>query len=385
MTKKKSTQISIKSLLVNQPGLWADWQAYGYNETVASAEAILKIRGPVAGDLRNQRVTREEVYAIAVTADTAAGGDVLDDAQIKVMQEMARKGGHNKDLLKIDYLAINKTVELPGHLVSFEDTYAPSWNTEEVYGRMDPIVTYQGTTRKISLQYEIDTQGGTLPQLGGTVGGLIQFLYPVYHSKQVTDLGAGTLAASPLWRLKYSCNPDATEAHLLGGSNGFLLAVDSFNIAKFSATKGDKGELDLTRMGGGYQGIIPTKYTLTIGGYVFHEDAKAGWVWKRHSALSFGTSQGGRYPYGDASAVTTTATATGKGSSAQKARHDQAKQGFEGQAKRTKATTDAYKACKSAADDKAGKKKCKSIQYNQKLADQVALKQLEALTKRLSK
>ena len=35
-------------------------------------------------------------------------------------------------------------------LTSFSDSMASNWNEEQVYGRQDPIGTFQSTTRKIS-------------------------------------------------------------------------------------------------------------------------------------------------------------------------------------------------------------------------------------------
>jgi len=90
----------------------------------------------------------------------------------------------------------------------------------------------------------------------------------------------------------------------MGGNTGFLIAVDSFDIEKYTAS-GEK--FDVKRLPAG--GILPIKYTITIGGTVFHEDAKPGWVWTKDSknavSVSFGTKMGARYPYGQRGAVDT--------------------------------------------------------------------------------
>ena len=42
-------------------------------------------------------------------------------------------------------------VEFPAFLTDFSQNFEPTWNTEDVFGRMDSIATYQGTKRTISL------------------------------------------------------------------------------------------------------------------------------------------------------------------------------------------------------------------------------------------
>ena len=158
---------------------------------------------------------------------------------------------------------------------------------------MDPLVTYQGTTRKITLSYQVDLDANAFDVAGG-VGDLIKFLYPAYQGSSMTALGTGTISAPPLWRIKLRKND------MLGGSKGVLLAVDSFDLEKWDSGMKDNvtAYYDST---GHYR---PTKMTFSIGGYVFHEDAKPGWVWKSVAGKKgvqmdmIGFGPGNTWPYG---------------------------------------------------------------------------------------
>ena len=47
------------------------------------------------------------------------------------------------------------SVAFKGMVNSFSDQYSSEWNTETVYGRMDPIAMFQGTARTISIEWDV--------------------------------------------------------------------------------------------------------------------------------------------------------------------------------------------------------------------------------------
>ena len=52
----------------------------------------------------------------------------------------------------VEHIATGRVVSLAGFaLTEFSDTLTTNWNKQEVYGRMDPIMNYQGTGRQISI------------------------------------------------------------------------------------------------------------------------------------------------------------------------------------------------------------------------------------------
>ena len=113
-------------------------------------------------------------------------------------------------------------------ITSFSDNVTSNWNEEQVYGRQDPIGTFQSTTRKISLGF--DLPAANLVEAKGNLGkvNLVkQFMYPAYSSnvKNNTTTNALSLAKSPLVRLKF--------ANLIqnGSEEGLLGWIGSFSAA----------------------------------------------------------------------------------------------------------------------------------------------------------
>jgi len=94
--------------------------------------------------------------------------------------------------------AAQSSVKFEAWLTKFSDKYESDWASQQVYGRNDPIQTFKGTKRTISiswkliadhLQQAIDNQG--------KVSLLMAYLYPVYDA-------SGFLMAPPLMRLRFA-------------------------------------------------------------------------------------------------------------------------------------------------------------------------------------
>ena len=129
--------------------------------------------------------------------------------------------------LTIKSVVTDSSVEFPAFLTDFSQTFDASWNTEEVFGRMDPIATYQGTKRTMSLGF--DVPAGTLKEAQWnlkTCSLLTTMVYPVYNGvyvagkrKNETDPfssltkvpgGVAVLAKPPLVRVKFANLIDST-------------------------------------------------------------------------------------------------------------------------------------------------------------------------------
>ena len=57
--------------------------------------------------------------------------------------------------IKITHLPTSEMVKFEGWVTEFQDNFSQTWNSETVYGRMDPLVTYQNTQRRISLGFDV--------------------------------------------------------------------------------------------------------------------------------------------------------------------------------------------------------------------------------------
>ena len=63
-------------------------------------------------------------------------------------------GSFIKQTLKIESAIESGKVEFRAFLTDISQTFASNWQTEEVYGRNDPIATFTSTKRTISLSWD---------------------------------------------------------------------------------------------------------------------------------------------------------------------------------------------------------------------------------------
>lgn len=67
-------------------------------------------------------------------------------------------------------------------LTEFQDTIDTSYNSVSTFGRMDPIMNYQGSTRKISVALELVPEDETEREVAHKYASLLQKMqYPVYE------------------------------------------------------------------------------------------------------------------------------------------------------------------------------------------------------------
>tara|TARA_R100000664_G_scaffold34106_1_gene54041 strand:- start:6582 stop:7598 length:1017 start_codon:yes stop_codon:yes gene_type:complete len=127
--------------------------------------------------------------------------------------------------LMFQHVPTGNTVSFMAFLESFSDNYDSKWNSEEVYGRMDPIQTFRGTSRTMNLSWTIPADSITSGyQNLSMVQGLVRMLYPVYTE----DNGANSISKSPLIRIKFA-NLVAKQA---GGdvSSGLLGTLSGLSV-----------------------------------------------------------------------------------------------------------------------------------------------------------
>ena len=132
---------------------------------------------------------------------------------------------NKKDLwIKIKHLPSGNSVKFKAMLKSFSDNFESNWNSEEVYGRMDPIETFQGTKRIIQIEWDVVAYD--LYEAEDNLYNadrLSTFLYPVY-----SDLGnSNSITTAPLLRMKFSNLISSVNSEgLLGRLAGFQYTPD---------------------------------------------------------------------------------------------------------------------------------------------------------------
>ena len=132
-------------------------------------------------------------------------------------------------LIKFLHVATGTRVEFPAFITEFSDSFSVSWGTEQIFGRMDPIKPYRGTTRRISIAF--DVVAPTLEVGRGNMNNystLVKMLYPVYSEPlQGGEKGLGrTIKAPPLLRIQFlnlvkNYSDESMEEGLLGCISGF--------------------------------------------------------------------------------------------------------------------------------------------------------------------
>jgi hypothetical protein len=170
--------------------------------------------------------------------------------------------------LVITHIASNKFVTF-NHMKmrAFKDDFKTSYNSEQVFGRMDPIVTYQGTTRNITLGFDIGTHGDdAMAKSLAMATRLMQFQYPVYE-----DPGnALSLSRPPLVYVEFG-------NYIRSGAGGPLLcAMQGFTYSPFD--KHDRTYSPMIRKvnGTGEPHLIPKRISFDMNFIVLHEQTP-GW------------------------------------------------------------------------------------------------------------
>jgi hypothetical protein len=106
--------------------------------------------------------------------------------------------------LLIEHAATGKKVQFfQIKMTGFTDTVTPSWSEENVYGRMDPIATYQGTTRAIELSFDIGpfSDSDDRKKLAlQKISRLMQFQYPTYSEADSTT----SISRPPLLNVSFA-------------------------------------------------------------------------------------------------------------------------------------------------------------------------------------
>ena len=57
--------------------------------------------------------------------------------------------------IHIKHLATKNDVKFEGWVTEFADNFSSTWNETSVYGRMDPLATFQNTKRDIKLSFDV--------------------------------------------------------------------------------------------------------------------------------------------------------------------------------------------------------------------------------------
>tara|TARA_Y100000361_G_scaffold9142_1_gene7409 strand:- start:119 stop:838 length:720 start_codon:yes stop_codon:yes gene_type:complete len=158
--------------------------------------------------------------------------------------------------LKIKHLTSEEELTFKAMITQFEDQYSSEWNVDNVFGRMDPIRTFRGTQRVITLGW--DVVAANLEEATANMercGKLMAMLYPSYTSdptrgskKEVAPEmydgilsgsagfatgNAADIKAAPLFQIKFAnlISNASTAAQTDSASDGVVGTIDGLVYA----------------------------------------------------------------------------------------------------------------------------------------------------------
>ena len=98
-----------------------------------------------------------------------------------------------------------KSLKFKALLTDFDDLYSSNWRDMEIYGRMDSVSTFQGTTRQINFGF--DVVAGDLSEAKSNYDKsqtLLSFLYPVYEEAGSEIFTTTSIKAPPLLKIRFA-------------------------------------------------------------------------------------------------------------------------------------------------------------------------------------
>jgi len=176
-------------------------------------------------------------------------------------------------------------VKFDAYLTDMSQTFDSTWNTENVFGRNDPIATFAGTQRTISLAFDVpaasreDAEKNLIK-----CGKIATYLYPAYnvrkHKQTKGEVQSKEGAADkPIETGKYMSRPPLVKikfANIINGPGGGLLGfITSYSFNPVV----EAGMFEFNK------NFYPRTISLSIGFTVLHQ-TELGWVANSSGSVS---------------------------------------------------------------------------------------------------
>lgn len=183
--------------------------------------------------------------------------------------------------IHVTHIPTGKKVDFKGWVTGFADNFQSQWTGTPVYGRMDDLYTFQKTSRRISIAFDVlAADAGEAMTNQTKLNKLTQFLYPVYSDPVAKTPGSPArnsqvLQAAPLLKLRWNgLAQDVSGGGLVGFLAGFIYqpVIDSgqFFVNKVSARdivyQQHSVQLEFTVLHTHLTGWTKDGDTLTFGG-----------------------------------------------------------------------------------------------------------------------
>jgi len=194
-------------------------------------------------------------------------GNWWDSGKPKGVFDDGSEGYANNNNLWINFLSVGsgRAVRFKAFLTDFSDDFASSWNEEEVYGRMDPITTFQSTKRTLTFSFDVPSSSFDEAHYNfHRLSLLTAMLYPGYSGG-----GANAISTAPLFKVYFSNWINAGSGTGAGGGvkqAGLVGAIKGFNFTPDL----DQGVYDHPRQ------LVPKLFSVSCDMTVLHTHA-LGW------------------------------------------------------------------------------------------------------------
>ena len=223
-------------------------------------------------------------------------GNAIPDAQGRQhyndpTTEQAIKKGH---YIEIYHIISKQSIFFKAFLTDFTDNFNVNYNKESVFGRSDPISTYQSTERVINIAW--DLPASNLQEAKENMvksNRLISMMYPAYDDPEA-GASASNLKSGPLFKVKMGnlvCKPGLTESQGTSAASvaGLTCTIGGF---KYNPVM-DEGFFDPA------PGILyPQSIKIDLELSILHEE-ELGYDQIGESRLKGSTDdENPRYPYG---------------------------------------------------------------------------------------
>lgn len=108
----------------------------------------------------------------------------------------------------IEFPTTGDSLSFPAYLKSFQDSFSPSFNTIDVFGRVDPIPVYQNTKRTLQFALSMPAYNEShARQILMDINTIVKNLYPSYvtpESKSENLSSTRIINSPPLIRVKFA-------------------------------------------------------------------------------------------------------------------------------------------------------------------------------------
>lgn len=153
-------------------------------------------------------------------------------------------------------------VQFPALLNQLEDNFTSNWASQNVFGRQDPVMTFQNTQRSIGVGFTVPSHSSEQAEDNLIkLNQLIKYLYPAFAQTGT----ANSISASPLFRIKFANLIYDASSNSPGGDaqeSGLVCAIQDFKH-QFSLD-GSSGWLDKVGK------VIPTTFSISFNAIILH-------------------------------------------------------------------------------------------------------------------